>query len=71
MYSEHLISLIKTNCNNLDDLRKISAAVDCLVDAIEIENELKASHLPTLEQIKMSLRAENFLHLRKISDSLS
>ena len=68
MNAEHLITLVKSNCNNLDDLRKISEAVNCLIEAIEIENELKQS--PTLEQVKATLDAENFLHVRKISRSL-
>jgi hypothetical protein len=68
MNAEHLITLVKSNCNNLDDLCKISEAVNCLIEAIEIESELKQS--PTLEQVKATLDAENFLHLRKISRSL-
>jgi len=68
MNAEHLITLVKSNCNNLDDLRKISEAVNCLIEAIEIENELK--QCPTLEQLQANLQNENFLHLRKIASSL-
>jgi len=68
MNAEHLITLVKCNCNNLDDLRKISEAVNCLIEAIEIENELK--QCPTLEQLQINLQNENFLHLRKIASSL-
>ena len=69
MNAEHLITLVKSNCNNLDDLRKISEAVNCLIEAIEIENELK--QCPTLEQLQINLQNENFLHLRKIASNLS
>ena len=41
MTSEHLISLIRINCNNIDDLKKIAVAVESHIEAIELENSLK------------------------------
>lgn len=44
--AEFLINAIKENCNNIDDLSKISVAVECLLEACEKEKEL-----PTLKQL--------------------
>ncbi len=41
MTSEHLISLIRINCNNIDDLKKIAMAIESQVEAIELEDSLK------------------------------
>ena len=41
MTSEHLISLIRINCNNIDDLKKIAMAIESHIEAIELENSLK------------------------------
>lgn len=41
MTSEHLISLINANCNNIDDLKKIANAVECLLEAATLEESLK------------------------------
>jgi hypothetical protein len=41
MTSEHLISLIRVNCNNLDDLKKIANAIEAQIEAVELEESLK------------------------------
>jgi hypothetical protein len=41
MTSEHLISLISANCNNIDDLKKIANVVECLIEAATLEESLK------------------------------
>jgi hypothetical protein len=50
--AEFLINTIKENCNNIDDLSKISVAVECLLEKIQAEKEI-----PTLRQ--MLAQAEN------------
>ena len=43
---EFVITLIRENLNNPDDLSKIALAVECMLDAIEDKKET-----PTLQQI--------------------
>jgi hypothetical protein len=50
--AEFLINAIKENCNNVDDLSKISVAVECLLEAQMDENVS-----PTLKQLLV--QAEN------------
>ena len=56
MTSEHLISLIRINCNNLDDLKKIANAIEAQIEAVELENSLKEEpkqpEPPTLKQMQ-------------------
>jgi len=44
--AEFVISIIKQNCINIDDLSKIAVAVECLMDELSTENEP-----PTLKQL--------------------
>jgi ribosomal protein S10 len=57
MNSEHIISLIRSNCNNIDDLKKILSAVECSIEAIEEETP-EPQPLPTnLKQVKQMHQA--------------
>lgn len=44
--AEFVISIIKQNCVNIDDLSKIAVAVECLMEELSTENEP-----PTLKQL--------------------
>ena len=44
--AEFVISIIKQNCFNIDDLSKIAVAVECLMEELSTENEP-----PTLKQL--------------------
>lgn len=56
MTTEHLISLINANFNNIDDLKKIQNAVECLLEAATLEESLKEEERktqpPTLKQMQ-------------------
>jgi len=58
MTSEHLISLLKVNYNNIDDLKKIQSTIECMIEAIELENELKEFQKPQIPTIKQMKQAE-------------
>ena len=44
--AEFVISIIKQNCINIDDLSKIAVAVECLMEELSTENSP-----PTLKQL--------------------
>ena len=57
MNSEHIISLIRSNFNNIDDLKKILSAVECSIEALD-EEEPTPEPLPaTLQQLKQMQHA--------------
>lgn len=58
MNSEHIISLIRSNCNNIDDLKKILSAVECSIEALDEEQTTQPEPLPaTLQQLKQMQKA--------------
>jgi hypothetical protein len=58
MNTEHLISLIRTNCNNIDDLKKLQSAIECSIEALDIEQIIQPQPLPpTIQQLKQMTRA--------------
>lgn len=63
MTSEHLLSLIKVNFNNIDDLKKIQNVIDCMIEAIELEDFLKKqekTEQPQPATLKQLMQQANF-----------
>ena len=66
MTSEHLISLINANCNNIDDLKKIANAVECLIEAATLEESLKdEEHKPEPKTLKQ-MQAQKVIRANSI-----
>lgn len=58
--SEFLIQLIRENCRNIDDLKKIRAAVDCMIESVHhdmyryhrhIDVKVEKTDCPSLRQL--------------------
>jgi hypothetical protein len=62
MNTEHLISLIRTNFNNIDDLKKILNAVECSIEAIHEEPVAPKPFAPTIQQLKQYMTRANAVH---------
>ena len=56
MTSEHLISLLKVNYNNIDDLKKIQTSIECMIEAIELEDFLKKEEKQKTEEQPKTLQ---------------
>ena len=66
MTSEHLISLISANCNNIDDLKKIANVVECLIEAATLEESLKEEKSKPEPQTLKQMQAQMTSRTNKV-----
>jgi len=67
MTSEHLISLIRINCNNLDDLKKIANAIEAQIEAVELEDSLREVKQEKEPETLKQMQAQNISRTLNIS----
>lgn len=50
-YPEKVIELIYSKCCNIDDLKKINTAIECMIEEISLTYKKPDIQLPTLVQL--------------------